>query len=132
VVRRLVRLILVSTVLLAAARVAVAQPRIADEVRDGIVRTRSARVIVGVQASFEPEGRLSIFAIDTQQRAIREAVDTVVAAVGGALEVHQRYRTIPFFSARVDGNGLAALMRTDGVVTIIRWPPARTARASFR
>ena len=125
--RRPVRLILVSTVLLAAARVTVAQPRVADEVRDGIVRTGSAGVIVGVRASFEPEGRLSNFAIDTQQRAIREAVDAVVAGVGGAIEVRQRYQTIPFFSARVDGNGLAALMRTDGVVTIeadVPEPPA--------
>lgn len=127
--RCLVRLILVSTFLLAAARVAVAQPRIADEVRDGIVRTGWASVIVGVRASFEPEGHLSDFAIDTQQRAIRGAVDAVVAALGGAIEVRQRYRTIPFFSARVDGNGLAALLRTDGVVTIeadIPEPPTLT------
>jgi subtilisin len=117
-VRHPFRLILVSTFLFAAARGAVAQPRIADEVRDGIVRTGSASVIVGVRASFEPEGRLSNFAIDIQQRAIRDAVDAVVAALGGAIEVRQRYRTIPFFSARVDGNGLAALLRTDGVVTI--------------
>lgn len=116
--RRLVRLILVSISLIASASVAVAQPRIADQVRDGIVRTGSASVIVGVRASFEPEGRLSNLAIDTQQRAIREAVDAVVRPLGGAIEVRQRYRTIPFFSARIDGNGLAALMRTDGVVTI--------------
>jgi hypothetical protein len=91
-VRRPVRLILVSTVLLAAARITVAQSRVADEVRDGIVRPGSAGVIVGVRASFEPEGRLSNFAIDRQQRTICEAVDTVVAGVGGAIEVRQRYR----------------------------------------
>ncbi|MGH9176520.1 MAG: S8 family serine peptidase, partial [Vicinamibacterales bacterium] len=64
------------------------------------------------------DGRLTAREIEAQQIAIREVVDTVLAAVPDGVEVGHRYQRIPFFSARVDAAGLAALARASGVTSI--------------
>ena len=111
-------LILVPVAWLATVAVASAQPRVDSAVNRAIARTGSASVIVGVRARFDPPGLLTQDEVASQQVHIRTAIESVIASVGAALEVGYRYSTIPFFSARVDDNTLAALMRMPDVVTI--------------
>ena len=79
-----------------------------------------APVIIGVRAAFVPEGQLDGPAeVAAQRDAMHAAVDTAMgrAAAAGAV-VGQRFETIPFFTARVDGGALAAIAALDDVTSI--------------
>ncbi len=96
-----------------------AQPTIANEVIAEINRAGAAQVIVGVELpSYSVEGAMSAPEVAAQMLAIRSTVDAVLANVPLGLVVGHRYQRIPFFSARVDGDALAALAQTPGVLTI--------------
>jgi len=80
----------------------------------------AAPVIIGVRASFVPEGLLAgPAAVLAQRDAMHAAVDTVMgrAAAAGAI-VGQRFETIPYFTARVSQGALAALAASGDVISI--------------
>lgn len=93
-------------------------------------------VIVGVESTFAPEGRLaSTAAVDAQRSNVAREVDDVRAraAVLGVV-VGARFDVIPFFRARVDARTLPALAAMRGVVSIQENRPhylAATATAPF-
>jgi subtilisin family serine protease len=91
-----------------------------DAVTAQIASDGTAMIVVGVRTPFTPEGLLASPAEVTAQRdAMHAAVDGVMgeAAAAGAL-VGQRFETIPFFTARVDAAGLAALAALPSVASI--------------
>ena len=100
------------------AAVALAQPTVPTAVRDELAAIGSARVIVGVNLpSYELASNLTAEGIEAQESAIRQTVDSVLANLSGVTVGH-RYQRIPFFSASVDADGLAALERSSGVTSI--------------
>ena len=89
-------------------------------VTDQVARDGTAPVIVGVRASFVPEGYLASPAdVADQRSAMQAAVDAAMgrAAAAGAL-VRQRFDTIPFFTAQVNATALAALAALPEVTSI--------------
>ena len=85
-----------------------------------MARDGTAPVIVGVRASFVPEGYLASPAdVADQRSAMQAAVDGTMgrAAAAGAL-VGSRFETIPFFTAQVNAAALAALAAMPDVVSI--------------
>jgi subtilisin family serine protease len=89
-------------------------------VTDQVGRDGSARVIVGVRTTFVPEGFLATQADVVDQRAAMQmAVDGAMgrAAASGAL-LGDRFETIPFFTAVVDANALAALAAMPEIASI--------------
>ena len=100
------------------AAVALAQPAVPNTVRDEIAAIGTARVIVGVNVpSYGLASNLTAEGIEAQEIAIRQAVDAVLADLSGVTVGH-RYQRIPFFSASVDADGLAALERSSAVTSI--------------
>jgi subtilisin family serine protease len=113
----------VLSVLAASSQTPQTQPapmEIPQAISDALAADGEALVVVGVRTSFLPEGDLAGPAEVTAQRdAMHAAVEDVMgqAAAAGAI-VGSRFETIPFFTARVDAAGLAALSAMPGVASI--------------
>lgn len=79
----------------------------------------SLSVIVGVNATFVPEGGLDRAAAADQRAAVARVTDDVMARVVDAgITVGTRLDFLPFFTARVDRTTLDRLATTPGVVSI--------------
>ena len=80
----------------------------------------SVDVIVGVQTTFVPEGRLAgALAVADQRAAIAAALDDVMGrAAAAGVAVGTRFDYIPFFMATATRDGLEALARMPGVSSI--------------
>ncbi|MCI0474751.1 MAG: hypothetical protein L0Y55_00735, partial [Anaerolineales bacterium] len=63
----------------------------------------SVRVIVGVRAAFQPEGKLDARAAQSQRRAITQAQDAVLnqAATRNIRTLH-KFASIPYLALHVD------------------------------
>ncbi|MBM3128784.1 MAG: peptidase S8 and S53 subtilisin kexin sedolisin [Chloroflexi bacterium] len=79
----------------------------------------AVRVIVGVRAAFQPEGRLNARAAQSQRRAIAQAQDALLnqLAARNARASH-KFASIPYLAMTVDANTLTALAASSDVVTI--------------
>ncbi len=97
---------------------------------DQIGSAGQARVIVGVEAGFVPEGFLRDgAAVSDQQDAIQLALDDVTSrAAGSGASIERRFDRMPFFVATVDLSALAALRAMPGVTSI---EPERFARPAL-
>lgn len=79
-----------------------------------------ARVIVGADAGFVPEGFLGgPAAVNDQRGTIQAVLDAVTSrAASAGATVERRFERIPFFVATVDAAALAALRAMPGVTSI--------------
>lgn len=93
---------------------------VASRVTERAAAGETVRVIIGVDASFVPEGQLSgpaaVAAQRAQMRAAVEGVRATVAATGVAIE--PAFDFIPFFPATVTRDSLARIRQLPGVVSI--------------
>ena len=91
-------------------------PRVTERAAAGEV----VHVIIGVDATFVPEGRLSgPAAVATQRVQMRAAVDNARAAVAAAgVVIEPAFDFIPFFPARVTRDSLDRIRQTRGVTSV--------------
>lgn len=94
--------------------------RISSAVVEEVATIGRAEVFVEVDTPFVPEGHLDGPRVLAGQRAtIRRALDEVAQRAGAAgILVRQRFASIPFFTASVDDEQLAALAAMPGVVSV--------------
>jgi subtilisin family serine protease len=80
----------------------------------------SVRVIVGLQAAFQPEGSLrSLGELQSQQAAIADAQDGLLSRMSGfGATAVKRYTSIPFLAMEVNAAGLQYLLAVPEVTTI--------------
>jgi hypothetical protein len=81
-------------------------------------RDGSVRVIVGVRATFTPEGRLDQSQAALQRDAIALAQADVIDRLTGPIDAVRRFSSIPFFAARVSAATLTQLSAMPEVVSI--------------
>lgn len=110
-----------ATGLLATA--ALAQPAPTPELErlaEQVARQGSARVIVGLNVAFRPEGQLPETALADQRARIRTAQQQVVSALAGTgAREHARFETIAAVGLEVDANAMARL-RTSPLVASVQ------------
>jgi len=86
------------------------------------------RVIVGVDASFVPEGHLDRDTVVRQRARMATAGDEVLSQMRrGSVGSVKRYETIPYFAAVVDDDALQTLSSLPGVTSIVEDRPKRRA-----
>lgn len=80
---------------------------------------QAVSVIVGVDATFVPEGGLDAAAVETQRATVIRATEDVMQRVANAgVQVGTRLDFLPFFTARVSASSLESLATTPGVTSI--------------
>lgn len=91
-----------------------------SELSEAAQATGSVRVIVGLRVAFQPEGRLSLAAVQSQRRAIAQT-QTVVINRLTAFQIRsvKRYTYIPFIAMEVDAGALAQLREAPEVTSIV-------------
>lgn len=79
----------------------------------------SVRVIVGVRAAFQPEGKLGARAAQAQRRAIEQAQDALLNQMANRnVKAIKKFALIPYLAVDVDASALTALASSPSVVSI--------------
>lgn len=79
----------------------------------------SVRVIVGVRATFQPEGKLDARAAQTQRRAIAQAQAAVLNQLATRnVRTARTFQFVPYLALEVDANALTALAASANVTRI--------------
>ncbi|HEY2293478.1 MAG TPA: S8 family serine peptidase [Thermoanaerobaculia bacterium] len=98
---------------------AVSRQAVPGGIRQKAAQGGLVRVIVQLDASFRPEGRLSASQALAQRQAISRVQDTVLGKLAGQrLKLHARYEHIPFLALEVDAKALDVLARMPEVVAV--------------
>ncbi len=92
-------------------------PASIDAARSETVATGWARVIVGLQTDWAPEGLLPSDVAAEQRTEIADLTDSLLAAVPGA-GVLRRYESIPFIALSLDADQLDSLLATGAVASL--------------
>src|SRR3954454_7905007 len=104
---------------LEASTLAVSRQAVPEAIRQKAAQGGPVRVIVQLDASFRPEGRLSTSQALEQRQAISRVQDTVLGKLAGQrLKLHARYEHIPFLAMSVDAKALDALSYMPEVVAV--------------
>src|SRR5436305_1407178 len=104
---------------LEASAPAIARQAVPAAIREKAAAGGPVRVIVQLNASFHPEGRLSASQALEQRQAIVRIQDTVLGKLAGQrFKLHARYEHIPFLAMSVDAKALDLLSRTPEVVAV--------------
>ncbi|HEY4562854.1 MAG TPA: hypothetical protein VIJ36_07730, partial [Thermoanaerobaculia bacterium] len=98
---------------------AVFRQAVPEAVRQQAAQGGPVRVIVQLDASFRPEGRLSRGQALAQRQAIGRVQDAVLGKMAGQrYKLHARYEHIPFLALQVDAKALDTLSRMPEVVAV--------------
>ncbi len=94
--------------------------QIAPNVTARITNGEAVRVIIGVDATFVPEGQLDgMLAIGAQRAAMRASVNAVRAeAAAAGVTLEPAFEFIPYFPATVTRASFEQLRKTPGIVSI--------------
>ncbi|PYQ60203.1 MAG: hypothetical protein DMF53_17465, partial [Acidobacteria bacterium] len=104
---------------LEASAPAISRQAVPAAIREKAAAGGPVRVIVQLNASFHPEGRLSASQALEQRQAIVRIQDTVLGKLAGQrFKLHARYEHIPFLAMSVDAKALDLLSRTPEVVAV--------------
>ena len=100
-------------------RAAVSRQTVPEAIRQKAAQGRPVRVLVQLNASFRPEGRLSRSQALDQRQAISRVQDTVLGKLAGQrFKLHARYEHIPYLALEVDAKALDVLSRMPGVAAV--------------
>lgn len=131
--KRLCQWIVVLAAVAAIGKAPHAQSRaaIGQSVSDRTAAGEELSVIVGVDASFVPEGALDSDAVAIQREGIARALGDVMSRASDAgIVTGSSFETMPFFTARVNRASLAALAAMPGVVSVVENEMMRVNLAS--
>jgi hypothetical protein len=90
-----------------------------DELIENAGRSGSVRVIIGLRADFQIEGKLSLTAQNRQRTAIRQSQNNLLADLSGYnVAGVKRFDFIPFLAAEVDAAALEKIKASPIIVSI--------------
>lgn len=108
--------------ILVSSRPATIHAQVGKDVRALVAQAQArgaVRVIVGVRAAFQPEGRLSVRAARAQRASIAQAQDALLAQLAAHNpRVLHKFTTIPYLALSVNANALTALAALPNVTSI--------------
>jgi hypothetical protein len=98
---------------------------------DKAASTGEVRVIVGFDAPFQPEGRISAASRQAQRQAIQSRGNQLLAGLQGrGFRENRRYRQIPYMALTVSADALQHLAKSPLVTSIEEDRPAKPTLAS--